>query len=731
MGDGKGNLKGYNAIDEMIYTRTIEDDGRQIDINYNSGIEFHRVETTNNLITETNYDLNGHVSNVKKAYANGDVNTDYYQYDALLEANNIMKKVCYHDNKLVHVIDYYEGKELRIINYEYDGDILRKKVNIEALADEGSSLIISETNNVVESVVDYNYQDVGKINCQKTYIINGKKYVTFNSEDVFVEAYYDDGYDGVRYAFGKDYDNYSHFLLMDKEGNKEYLLDNGSLFLNTDGTFNLTFQNIGGNYYYDDNDNIICTDELGNNYEYDNYGKIIKYQNDKELIEYDYDSSKETQIINNDSHYRIINHVEYDEEDYHHLMSSLIDIGNSAMSAIESSCASVDAALASIKPEPFSGNTDGIRSAAQSQINMITCLNQNINYSLLAYDTCDRKLKDNVDKYIIDNLFDANEANIEKTFISNVNLYLEDRNNDGIFEYKKDTDFKELSEKVIPVYTKTDVNGNTLYFNKERILFNAEGENLEIKYGNNEFNLSFIDNGIVKLTDQNGQPIGIFGDYNNLSCQFGGNQHDLNNYKLLNDENVLSVLEKYYPNSSYEEKLQYLKTAEQKGCGYIAVGNMVFMELEGREEKFMDIFGYPMYNVKYTLNGDITVDYNYEPLALDLFSIINNQNGNVRETVENAIGTTPENVVDIYNYLHHEYGIFDDDYVSVFNKYGFFGDSNYRIYNLDGTTYVDRSMANDSGHAMIKLAEMEDGKWIISTYGEKKLYESHNPYFIQ
>ena len=438
----------------------------------------------------------------------------------------------------------------------------------------------------------------------------------------------------------------------------------------------------------------------------------------------------ETTTIDGDSKYRRMNHVEYDEDDYHSLMTSLISIGQNAMSSIDSACSSVDAALNSMSPEKYGGDTSGIRSAASAQIDAINNLNTTINYSLLAYDTCDKDLKSAVDTYIIDNLFDPNETNIEKYFKENISLHIEDRDSDGIFEYKKDTDFNDLYEKAIPALSYTDDKGNIWYFNKNNCLITADGDNLKLLYGK-MFGLSFTDNGAVKLTDSKGDPLNIFGDYNQKSRQFGGCQSNLDNVSLLNDSNIMNVLNSYFPFSTYEEKEQLLAKAAEKGCGYTAVTNAIFKEFEGQEDRFLDTFGFPMYNVKINDNNEITVDYNYEPIILELFAELNGKDEVIGYELAKGKGSTSDTYQQMRTFINNKYGITlgsDESSTPLFDAYGIFGDDHYKIYSLDGQLMFDsNSMENGGRHAMTKLGETADGKWIVSTWGMKMLCEVNNP----
>ena len=149
-----------------------------------------------------------------------------------------------------------------------------------------------------------------------------------------------------------------------------------------------------------------------------------------------------------DNKYRRENHIEYDEEAYNILMKNLMNIGTNSIKEIESACKEVDSIIDSTRPVKTK-NTASILSAAQAQINEIKTLKETINYSLLAYDTCEKGLKNYVDKYIIDKLFENEDNAMKLAFQKNISQLIEDRDNDGVYEYKEDTDFNKMREYVI------------------------------------------------------------------------------------------------------------------------------------------------------------------------------------------------------------------------------------------------------------------------------------------
>ena len=94
-----------------------------------------------------------------------------------------------------------------------------------------------------------------------------------------------------------------------------------------------------------------------------------------------------------------------------------------------------------------------------------------------------------------------------------------------------------------------------------------------------------------------------------------------------------TVLNNYFPDSQSEEKVALLDIACNTGCGYTAFTNFIFKSFEGNESGFADTFGFPMYNVKYD-SGTFSIDYNYEPVIMDLYCNSNSKSGeyNIKDT---------------------------------------------------------------------------------------------------
>ena len=122
-----------------------------------------------------------------------------------------------------------------------------------------------------------------------------------------------------------------------------------------------------------------------------------------------------------------------------------------------------------------------------------------------------------------------------------------------------------------------------------------------------------------------------------------------------------------------------------------------------------------MYNVE-IIGEQVTIDYNYEPVILDLFTYVN-QKKNIQETIKSADGTDVYRRDEMEKYLRNKYGIILDD---LPNDYIYIGEYGYSLYSMDGEVYYE----NGGAHAMIVTDYTEDGKKIVSSWGGKYVFEN-------
>ena len=386
---------------------------------------------------------------------------------------------------------------------------------------------------------------------------NGNGYVAINSNNQ--EVYRINQDNNVLYNIGDD----------------EYIL------LKSPTIFIIPNTNKCGTYKVDKDHNIIC---------YERNGKIEKYNHDglvildggEDIGHYNY---KDVTISMTDeaghTRYTKDGHIEYKEEEYQTLMQDLINAKNDFAESIESACASIDAALASIQPEPFSGNADGIRSAANAGVDQICNLKDNINCTLLAYDACDKNLYDDVRDYLTKSLFDENDAHlgneIRKFFLPSndedekrINKYnVKYKNGGEILEYSEETDFKMLGKDL----------KDAIEYDK-MIDEQAESIKLILGFNNNIKNVSQgqIKNELYSLEDKDDGKLlaGILNvtsrlsdrnDYNGyyvFSSSRGLENYDYNvntigNYDRNSELVIYDVIDRYNPTITHNYDIEFAK----------------------------------------------------------------------------------------------------------------------------------------------------------------------------
>lgn len=495
--------------------------------------------------------------------------------------------------------------------------------------------------------------------------------------------------------------------------------------LNLDGTYSEYNDNsrryeIVGTYICDENGNYILKNNDGSVLYTDFYGNIAqKVTADGVVYNYNHDKALQSVTKNGKVMYAKIHHIEYDEEAYDNILATLNNIGDSYKSTISSACSDIASSINEF-PDKYSGSgIEGVESNTVGHIDLIKSLSEMTNYSLLAYQTCDEDLRDGL-FLLVDSLFDDNDKELANSFKNIINSSIEDRDGDKVLEYKANTDFKYLSNNAIVFEIYSDYDNNKWYLNKIGQVLNVEGNDIKINYGGETFNLEFNENGYAIIKDSNGNPLNIFGDYNLDSKQFGGNQGDLS--RSYSNRYVIDILQKYFPDSSMEEKVALLNKARDTGCGYTAVTDFVFKQFEGNEKAFYDTFGYPMYGVR--KNGDeITVDYNYEPLIMDLYCLINTKSINgvnsIIETIKKGDGCFVSTYKTMTDYLKEQYNV---TFNNIPDEIKYYGDNGFSLYNMDGSLYL----SDVGGHAMVGVGQDDNGQKIVSTWGKKYIYIPSN-----
>ena len=648
--------------------------------------------------------LNGEYD-YKAGIGRNEVNVSNLLYDdrtGILTINDSDGKTLFtfREGKLYSAYHYYDTST-RVDIYNKEGHTIGEEIHRDGVIE-----VYEEGNpNKVKTIFeDGSYE-----------VYEGNNTIQYNKNNSRTKIIFEDGsyetYEGEAIRkFDSDGNEYERLY---NDGTKSYVISGEEeLIVYQDGTFYDSKTGIKGRYTIDQDGNYKCIDENNNSYIYNKNGYIIEsIDNAGNKNNYKYDTMTKASTKNDNTSYSMINHIEYDEETYDKILDTFIKINDNYPTVIQNNISNIANTINSFPDEYNSSSIIEVGNSLITNIEFVDKIKSMTNYSLLAYQTCDENLSSNLN-VLIDSLFEDNELDLASKFKEGINSTIEDRDNDSILEYKSDTNFKKIFDELIP--TQTYVDGeNILYFNNKGNLLSADGDTFHINYGGEDFTLTFGENGCAILKDSNGNPLNIFGDYNLDSKQYGGNQEDFcvgNNAYLLEDENINALLDKFFPNATDEEKLAYLGSIGPHGCGYVAVANIAFKMMEGYEEEFQNNFGYPMYNIVLK-DGNVSVDYNYETLTLELYSELNARGRTIQEATEYARGMYSDDMFLEY-YLESKYHIYDynkDSKVIKINAY-----DNYFMIAEDGSACI-----GTSGHGIIITEKTEDGKVYISSYGEK------------
>ena len=737
---GDGSYERYSYEDNQIIEseiKTIVSPNHSLITNYDAnGKVRSTIDSNNGSIYREAYDVNGNIMLQEK----DNRFCKYYTY-----RNNFLAKTAELDKLLLtctektyngNYVDEYKfnGKKLISLTKYYKDDVISS--DKYDYYDNGRVSNHVVTKNVADLKCEqhYEYDENGDFKVSSKFFKNNEPFIQFDGFATDLD-YVDDN--GI-YCFKNDIGG---TLYVDSNGKRKYASSYNSNFpayeLHFDSSNNChiiyvdnngeEYKRINGTYITDEKGNIVFTSENNEIYEYNSFGQLTKEEING--VVHEYDLSKYSQKVNNT--YTRINHIDFDEEAYEAIMKGLISIGDEYPQLINKDCDSIQNTINEFE-DKYYGNVNEIKSGVQDSITSITDLKESINYSLLTYSMCDKSLEEKT-RVLIDSLFDESEKQLACVFKSNLNKYLEDSNHDKILEYKSDTNFIDLNN-LLPIGEYTDDNGNIWYYNRKYQLLNVVGENPTIKYGDAEFKVEINEDGIFKLIDTDGNPLNIYGDYNLASYQYGANQIGIYDPSCLNNENIQRILDKHFDGFTYEEKRNYLNKVASEGCAYVAMTNFVFKEFEGHEEEFDKTFGYPMYSLTLDpeviqqsdnkVKNGISVDYNYEPMVVDLFCAVNKKNKAIAETEYFSRGAFNYDNYSMYKYIQEEYNaLLNVDYNGFVTKNGLFGDIGYSLYNMDGNLFIPYG----GSHAMTKIEELEDGRWIVSTWGRKMICETNHP----
>ena len=117
----------------------------------------------------------------------------------------------------------------------------------------------------------------------------------------------------------------------------------------------------------------------------------------------------------------------------------------------------------------------------------------------------------------------------------------------------------------------------------------------------------------------------IFDSDNSDNDSFGGSQGALvqNIENFIEDENVLEIVQSYYPDATKEDLEFLFNKINSIGCGYVAAVNVIFLAFQyiaNGQGEFEKIFGYSMLvNKENPETGEYYMGYRYEYMLLDFF----------------------------------------------------------------------------------------------------------------
>ena len=206
----------------------------------------------------------------------------------------------------------------------------------------------------------------------------------------------------------------------------------------------------------------------------------------------------------------------------------------------------------------------------------------------------------------------------------------------------------------------------------------------------------------------------VFDKDNSNNGRYGGDQGSLRNrdaeYKQWIYKNILK---KNNPNLnlSSAELDSFYSNMNKTGCAYVALLNTVFVHFQGRKAEFEKTFGYPMYDK----NGNL----NYDALFADIYTTKYNDGKTFK-------GLYPDDGEKLIESFLKKHGVTCDakvtNDVSPANIDTLLYDGKQVIIHYwDGNIYpVDGGPAHPiTAHDMVITGVTEDGKYIVSSWGDK------------
>ena len=190
---------------------------------------------------------------------------------------------------------------------------------------------------------------------------------------------------------------------------------------------------------------------------------------------------------------------------------------------------------------------------------------------------------------------------------------------------------------------------------------------------------------------------------------YGGKQHG----PMQNPDDVVDIVRKYHPDWSTDKINEELAKLNNEGCGYVAFANTIFLRFKGRESEFERTFGFPMYDE----NGNL----NYNDLIADFYFAKDDPGSNDGPTTgeaakmwesycrDHGVNVAVQNNVKVTVDNYHEYAKKGQVIISTrpLNLWKRKADGSYMLVDT-----------RDGGHAMTVTGVTEDGRFIVSSWGE-------------
>ena len=395
------------------------------------------------------------------------------------------------------------------------------------------------------------------------YVINGRRVLqrTYRKADGYYEkSYYDEN--GNEKKVTSD----GHILYYERPSKEvpskevKHIYPDGTISYKTESDHNFVTDTDGkyrfykgtklesGKYEIDEEGNFICYSDDGSVTKRNSKGHLLETTDINSYTYYhDYKNGAKVATRDGKTTYSKINHIEYDEEAYDEVLEALNGIDGSS---INTACSNIESELSKL-PDACTSDVNGVKNNINGHINLISSLSSMTNYSLLAYQTCDDSLKENLNA-LIDSLFGDTDKKMGNYFKNLVKSSVE--NKDGILSYNKDTDFKRLnivttllsqnhyitvlegdeysnllkelnipdSESLLIVKEPTDFNGVTMDVYRTIDVDNIDLENFE-KYvaGSNDM-IRNVDKEVLKYTNGFGTHFVYCGSYSAAPDLYNG-----------------------------------------------------------------------------------------------------------------------------------------------------------------------------------------------------------------